>query len=455
MMGSWSNQGGYPLLTVHRHYNGSFTVSQEAYYTNKDTKSDKTWFVPFNYAKQSNADFRNTEATHYLRKQLWIHVHDENLKNDEWLILNKQSTGYYRIMYDEENWKFIIHALIDRPHKIDPRNRAQLLHDMYNFINSKRLEHAHLMDMLTYLPKEDQYAPWATANSILTTFNRYLSGDSEYTNFQFFVSMLAGDLYDYLGVNDVPGEHRNNKYLRSIAINLNCLAGNPDCLSETNNKLKGFINDNILVEPNLRTQTYCNGLRQSGNAEFNFMLQKMFDTNDQADRRVISSSLGCSQDSTQLRKFVDLSIDEDAALSTQERPTLLGAVYVRGAIGVSVSIDFLDESWEPYSKLSNGGFSNSNPLDDAIRGISSYVTNTEQEKRLLDLVAKVKDTPNMTTNLESVVASRIKANFDWLEVNRDPVMNWIADYRRSGSTSLSASVATITVAVAMVVMRWI
>lgn len=453
-MGSWSRQGGYPMLTVTRNYDdGSFTVTQKAFFNNENTQSEKTWYVPFNYVAQSNADFRDTEATDYLLNVPSMKV-DSKLSKDDWLILNKQSTGYYRINYDEENWKLIIDGLINSPYKIHPRNRAQLMHDAYRFSASNRLPHSILMEMLTYLPKEDEYAPWSTANGIITVYNRYLSGDSNYNDFQSFVADIVTPIYEKLGINDVSGEHHYQKYTRNVVINMACLAGIESCLKETNDKLTALVEQDIAIEPNLQSQIYCNGLKQSNDKVYDFVYTKLMDSDDQALRRILISALGCSQNENQLRKFVSSSIDETNKLRTQERSTLLSPAYSRGSVGLMTTIEFLEENWDAYGKL-NSGFGGSNPLDDAIRGMSSYVVNSEQEKRLLDLVAKVSGSSHVTTNLESAVKTNIAANYDWLDINREPLMSWLTKYRTGGSATLTVSSMSLATVLMLVISRFL
>ncbi|BFF91421.1 aminopeptidase N [Drosophila madeirensis] len=438
MMASWTNQGGVPLLTVERNYqDGSFSIKQETYTNDKDYKSEKLWYVPVNYVDASNPDFRNTEATHYLLNQSQISIPDAKLAAENWLILNKQSTGYYRINYDSQNWQLIIDGLINRPHKIDPRNRAQLVSDLYRFATSGRVPHATLLTLLTYLPNEDQYAPWSAVNTVISLFNRYLSGDSEYENFQFYVGELVNQQFDKFGVNDLNGEQHLVKFTRNLLINIACLAGVESCLKETKAKLQNLVDDGTPVEPNLQSQVYCNGLKQADSQIFDFVFEKLMDSNDQAERRLLISALGCSQDAAQLEKFVSSSIDQTNGLRVQERITLLSPAYSRGEVGLLASIDFLLVHWEEYALL-NTGFGGINPLYSDILGISAYTVNAKQKEKLQELVDLVQNSTFVPETLQASVDANVAANDDWLKVNREPLMSWVSNFRNS-SAALNAS----------------
>jgi len=443
MMGSWTNQGGVPLLTVTRNYeNGSFTIKQSVYTNDKDYTNDKLWYVPVNYADASNPDFRNTEATHYLLKQAEIRI-DANLDHSNWLILNKKSTGYYRVLYDTANWALITDGLIARPHKIDPRNRAQLINDLYRFATSGRVPHATLLQLLTYLPQEDQYSPWSAANTVITLFNRYLSGDADYANFQFYVRELVSLQYDKFGVNDLNGEQHLVKFTRNLLINIACLAGLENCLTETKAKLTGLVEQGTTIEPNLQSQVYCNGLKQADDKIFDFVYDKLLNSTDQAERRLLISALGCSQSSTQLEKFVSSSIDKSNGLREQERITLLSPAYSRGEVGLLAAIDFLQRNWEEYAQLTSG-FGGVNPLYSDIVSISAYTVNDKQKEALQQLVDTVKGTEYVPTTLQASVDANVNANYAWLASNRDPLITWVNGFR-SGSSALNASLLAILV----------
>ena len=51
---------------------------------------------------------------------------------DQWVVFNVDQTGYYRVNYDEKNWKLITDQLLQDVSKIYQTNRAQLLDDSWN-----------------------------------------------------------------------------------------------------------------------------------------------------------------------------------------------------------------------------------------------------------------------------------------------------------------------------------
>uniref|UniRef100_A0A1I8PMJ2 Aminopeptidase n=1 Tax=Stomoxys calcitrans TaxID=35570 RepID=A0A1I8PMJ2_STOCA len=288
MLASWTQQGGYPMLTVSRHYeNGCFNITQQEYFHNAHSESQKMWFVPLNFATQSEADFRNTTATHYLLNVPSIEVCG-NISHDEWLIVNKQSSGFYRINYDERNWKLIIDGLLKRPYKIHSHNRAQLMDDAYHLWQTNRLCASILLELLTYLKNEDHYAAWSVANEILRDFYQKLNG---YFNFETFAAELINPIYRKLGVlTDEP-------YLvnvpRKLLIDLACLVGLTECLRDMAILVENYVEQNIPIEDGITPEVLCYGLRQSSYKIFNYIYRIYENYDNDVGANLLYSMLKC------------------------------------------------------------------------------------------------------------------------------------------------------------------
>lgn len=444
MMGSWTRQGGHPLLTITRNYeDGSFTIKQQQYFDDSTIEdNDKLFYVPFNYAKGNSLDFTNTTASNYLvEKEATIKA---DLKKDELLILNKQSTGFYNIQYDEENWKLISQALRKRHFKIHVLNRASLIYDANKLSSSQRLSYDILLDLISYLESEDDYAPWATANGIITTFNFYLQGDKiAHDDLKFFVRQITNRIYDKLGVSDIPNERHFDRYLRSIIMNLACLGGDEYCLKQTTEKLRSFVENGTSIEANIKSQVFCNGLRDADEATFDTVFEYMITSDDSAERRSIIQSLGCAQREANVNKYIKTSLSEER-YQNNEQNSVLSATYSRGEVGLLAAIKFLDENYAEYYKL-QPGFGGQNPLEDELFSMPAYIVSEEAKNNYNKLLQKIQsdNTITLSSNLESSSKSRIESNFAWNTNNKPQVSKWLFNYARGGAGQMVASVFTV------------
>ncbi|KAH8358874.1 hypothetical protein KR093_002950 [Drosophila rubida] len=447
---SWSHQAGYPLLTVVRNYEtGTFTINQTRFMNDKSLVYSNTWYVPINFATSSNFDYRDTSASHYLLNVKDTTVTDVKVQKGEWLLANKQSSTYCRVLYDEDNYYLIGIALVNETYKFHPRNRAQLLLDAYRFVDSSRLQHASLLHLMVYLKNEDQYAPWSVSNSIFNIYDQYLRGDAQYDHFRKFVIERVEGIFLKLGVNEQPGEHYLNNYLRVILISLACQVGSEECYQQSHNKLQQWLEQGIAIEPTVRTQVWCAGLRKPENSTFNAVLAQLFASNVATDRSLYISSLGCSTNAAQLKQFIGSSIDNSNSLSNSERRSLLNAAYSRSEAGLTASLEFLESNWKAYAEL--GTASNTKPLNAALTGMAVYIVSESQRKRHNDLVQDVlkNGAGYVNSDVSTQANSTIDANFKWLDQHRDPLINWLVAYNtqgKDGSASLSASLISLVAA---------
>jgi aminopeptidase N len=76
--------------------------------------------------------------------------------------------GYYRVNYDETNWKLIIQQLLKDHRAISGLSRSQLIDDSLNIARTGSVPYSIALELSSYLRSESDYAPWFSA---LTAFN--------------------------------------------------------------------------------------------------------------------------------------------------------------------------------------------------------------------------------------------------------------------------------------------
>ena len=83
------------------------------------------------------------------------------LAKNQALIVNVQQTGYYRVNYDETNWKLIHSALVANVSSIHRVNRAQIIDDAMNLARAGSLSYDIASKLIDYLgTHEKEYIPW-------------------------------------------------------------------------------------------------------------------------------------------------------------------------------------------------------------------------------------------------------------------------------------------------------
>ncbi|XP_044587078.1 thyrotropin-releasing hormone-degrading ectoenzyme-like [Cotesia glomerata] len=198
----WIKQPGYPIINVTRNYHtGSVKITR----VNSINKSNCAWIIPLNFAIQSKSDFS--------LNNFMLLMHDDemtfyppDLGSNEWIILNIQQLGYYRVFYDDKNWNFIINYLnSENYHKIHPINRAVIIAEIEELYRKNDGYLSKLFKLLWYLRQEKDHLPLMKAirplNTILNlmNINRGILND--------FISKILSPIITFLNY-----EYENGKY---------------------------------------------------------------------------------------------------------------------------------------------------------------------------------------------------------------------------------------------------
>ncbi|KYN41985.1 Aminopeptidase N [Trachymyrmex septentrionalis] len=174
VMDTWMNQDRYPIVNVKKNYEtGEVTISQICFQRFNETVTNK-WWIPVTFATQSNPNFSNTVPRHWLRPDQNISF---TINSNDWIIVNLQQTGYYRVNYDIRNWYKISNYLHSGKYKnIHVFNRAQIINDAFFFImeENKEISGYLFINIISYLSQETDYMAWYPLFRIITRFKKTL-----------------------------------------------------------------------------------------------------------------------------------------------------------------------------------------------------------------------------------------------------------------------------------------
>jgi len=79
-------------------------------------------------------------------------------------------TGYYRVKYDNNNWRKLINYLnsFEYAHSNIPvQSRAQIIDDAYYFLSTNKLDFSFFKNLTNYLSNESHYLAWYPVFKIL------------------------------------------------------------------------------------------------------------------------------------------------------------------------------------------------------------------------------------------------------------------------------------------------
>uniref|UniRef100_A0A336LYN8 Aminopeptidase n=1 Tax=Culicoides sonorensis TaxID=179676 RepID=A0A336LYN8_CULSO len=448
LIDSWSLKAGYPLVTVTRGDDNKLTFTQTKFSYKVNTTVDGDWLIPINYATASKPWFNDTKPVAWMTGKTMSHT-IQGSTTDDWIVVNLQETGFYRVDYDEKLWQLIINKLKSPQfEEIHEFNRAQLVDDVLNLARANIQKYPAVFTLLEYLEQEKNFVPWASASNGLGFLDRQLLGSGSYEYFQRFVGKLVAPLYAKLTSHDGgPNERLADKTARTIAIDWACRTGDAKCIAETRDRVQQVIQNSTLeIEPDVRYNIYCNGLRQATETDYNAIIERLKKETDQNERTILLNALGCIQVSDIQKKYLDASIDRanPVGLRVQERNRVLQSVYSNGQTGLENSIEFLEKNHAAVQELYNPP---SPVKNNAIR-MSERVTSPELNEKFEKMMNTLVAGKYFTAEEKDKVMETPKENLAWIEENEKEISEFFANYFKNNANVSVVSTVFLSVLLA-------
>jgi ERAP1-like C-terminal domain len=94
----------------------------------------------------------------------------------DWILLNLDRVGFYRVNYENKNWRRVIAAIESQRDDFTHQTIAQLTDDALSFAREGRLSYAIALDMVQNLSEDAAMIVWSAASLNLLELNNRLHG---------------------------------------------------------------------------------------------------------------------------------------------------------------------------------------------------------------------------------------------------------------------------------------
>ncbi|XP_052740775.1 membrane alanyl aminopeptidase-like [Bicyclus anynana] len=333
---SWSDKAGHPVLNVEiNQRTGEMLVKQQRW--ERDTgvsQFSSLWEIPITWTRGGAPDFKNLKPSEVITGRT------TSIKRGtlglEWVIFNKQESGFYKVNYDQTNWNLITRALrSDERTVIHELNRAQIVDDVFNFARAGVMRYNRAFNILSFLEREDAYAPWDAARAGFNFALGRLASDSEnLQKLQEEIIKLSTAVTDRLGYAEKEGEKFMDGLLRMNMLSFLCNVGHAQCEAAAKENFAKWRNGGH-IPPNMRPWVYCSGLRQGTAEDFNYFWSRYEQEDVASETVVMINAAGCTRDQASLVKFLDaiVYVDNDNDIHKYVRPQDWSAAWSSAASG--------------------------------------------------------------------------------------------------------------------------
>ncbi|XP_063824393.1 membrane alanyl aminopeptidase-like [Ostrinia nubilalis] len=316
---TWTEQPGHPVLNVQvDHQTGQMIIYQRRFNINSGYSTTNTnWIVPITFATASNPDFQDTKPSHIIRDA--ITVINRNSIGDEWVIFNKQQTGFYRVNYDDYTWNLIVMALrgLSRT-QIHEHNRAQIINDVFQFARSGIMNYYRAFNIISFLENETEYTPWVAAITGFNWIRNRLVGSSYLDRLDEMIVRWATAVMNHLTYYPIPNESFMQSYLRYQLAPFMCNLNQLGCREIAVLQFQALRQSGTEVPVDSRNWVYCNALRQGTEEDFEFLWERFLNHNVYTEKILLLQSLGCTPHESSLIKLLDAIIEDNFIVRPQD-----------------------------------------------------------------------------------------------------------------------------------------
>lgn len=434
VMDSWTLQTGFPVLTVTRNYdNGSVLFTQERFVLINETfekEKSPIWWIPVSYTTATEKDFMSTRPKLWLKGERSLVVPNITMKREDWLIVNVQQTGFYRVNYDQQNWKLLIKLLKDplRFQEIHIINRAQMIDDAMNLALTGRLDYKTALDVTSYLLHERSYVPWKAGLSALGYIDTMLSKGAHYLEYGRYVLRLLSEAVKEVGWKSAPNESVITSQYRVDLLASACHFEHPDCLE---NAVRLYTNWMLTPNPDIDNEihvdvrgiVYCVGVRAGGAREWTFAWDRFKVATAPSERHRLLSVLGCTKSPSLLHRYLELSLRNDSGIRKQDVVRVFSAV-AGTAVGQPIAFNFIRANWQRLRSFV-GSLSTLNLI---VKVVTRRLNQAHEYEELQRFVTEYCN--DLGRPVQQVLET-ISANVQWRERNYQTIVDWLLTAEKS------------------------
>lgn len=419
IMDTWTQQMGYPVVSVVRTSPDTLLMTQKRFLQDPKADYDPTesefrykWDIPISYITSSNPSIQRT----------WLYQEKDDLRlkidpGITWVKVNIQQKGYYRVNYEPDMWNQLGELCAAK--LLGTADRASLYNDIFALADAALVDYCVALDFSRNLSSETDYVPWDSVSSQLIIMERLLMETNAHQPFCDYVSRLVEPMYTSLGWAD-EGDHLQ-KLLRIDVVSLACASGSSACLQEAATELHRWIVDDMYSLPvGTRRQVYRWGLVQGGSQEkWEVMWQRSLVEQSATEQDNLFYGMASSQVSSILQRYIELAKDEKNVRS-QNFLHVLQYISSNPA-GTDLVWDWVRSNWE---WLVERYTLNDRYLGQLIPSISRYFSSAQKLAQMEEFFAMYPDAGAGDLNRQQALET-VRFNIRWVEAYSSTILKWL------------------------------
>ncbi|XP_073534282.1 leucyl-cystinyl aminopeptidase [Phyllobates terribilis] len=417
IMKTWTQQAGYPLVTVVKKGKEVF-VSQERFLrtvnsSNVTGKSNTLWQVPLSYT------FGPCEGPTCFSGSLLNQTQDKIVLPSEptWLKFNVKMTGYYLVDYGTDGWNALIYQLRSNHTVFTASDRANLIHDIFILSGVGKVPLSKVFDLLAYIENEMDTAPIRQALHQIHNIQSLLAKQG----FNFPAAQLERRIFDLLSKQIKSQEWTDNGALsdqerRSLLLDLACTHGDDTCISTATELFNTWRINGTRLPTAVKKIVFKVGAHSDDGWEHLYYMYSI-STSD-ADKIKMLEGLTCTDNGKKLQWLMSASLHGEG-IKSQDFPIVIRLIS-KNVPGFLLAWNFVKQNWDEITqKFLPGSF----PIQSIVTKTTAHFGTEVYLNEVIHFFNSTKGKSREMWCVKEAIET-IKLNVQWIDKNRDN-LNWL------------------------------
>ncbi|KAJ8003221.1 hypothetical protein DPEC_G00167150 [Dallia pectoralis] len=425
IMNTWTNQMGYPVITINT---TSGEVFQKHFLLNQTSDYNFVWQLRIKIMVEGkqmpSVDLKTKSSS----------SPDFISKNDKWVLANVNCTGYFRVNYDPANWDRLVSQLERDLHKIPVINRGQLIDDAFNLARAKQINVTLALNTTKYLRNDTEYIPWESALRNLDYFILMFDRSEVYGPIQAYMRYQVSGLYEHfenftMNSTAIDRLSHTEQYNHINSISVACSNDIQDCQQMVTNFFDDWMNNKTSnnIHPNLKSVIYCQAIAAGGEKEWEFAWGQFQNAAIATEKDKLRYALSCTKKIWLLSRYLEYTLDPDMIRKMNAISTI--NYIAKNVAGQAIAWNFVRANWDYISYEFDGGVMS---LGGLIEGVTKRFSTDFELKELKQFQNNYNDELGSASRAVEQAIERTQANIKWVKENKQTVLEW---FRRETSES--------------------
>nr|APA21554.1 puromycin-sensitive aminopeptidase [Haliotis discus hannai] len=353
VMTTWTKQMGYPVVKVGEKQDGSnrvLTLTQEKFCADgvQEKEGSFTWMVPVSISTASDP---KKAAVVTLLDKTSMDVTVPNITPDQWVKVNCESVGVYRVQYSSETLDRFIPAIKNKT--LPPRDRLGLQNDLFTLARARMISTVDVLKVVGAFVNEDDYTVWSDLTGNLGQISILLQNTDGFEDFKTFSKKLYKPVAQSLGWDAKESEGPLAAMLRELALTRLGKYGDEETVTEARKRFENHVSGKVPLPADLKGPVYLTVMVNGDETTFNQMM-KLYDEADMQEEKVrISRCIGSIKSDELKKKVLDFAMSDK--VRSQDTVFVIGGVT--GTVqGRELCWQFVQDKWTELHERYKGGF---------------------------------------------------------------------------------------------------